>query len=112
MEALKYLDQIVDVKIDRPLGSKHPKWNFTYDVNYGYIPGTLSGDGEELDVYILGVEEPLKEFSGRCVAILHRTNDDDDKLIVVPDGFNVSDEIIREKTYFQERYFESEIYRK
>ena len=48
----KYLNQIVTVKMDRPLGTKHPKHGFIYPVNYGYIPNTISGDGEELDVYI------------------------------------------------------------
>ena len=46
-----YLGQTVSVVMDRPLGSKHPKHGFIYPVNYGYIPNTISGDGEELDAY-------------------------------------------------------------
>lgn len=107
----KYLNKLVDVKMDRPMGSKHPKKGFIYPVNYGYIPNTVSGDGEELDAYVLGVHEPLDEFSGRVIAIIHRLNDDDDKLVVVPDGKMYSDEQIRALTEFQEAYFESEIYR-
>lgn len=49
-----YLGKNVDVVIDRPLGSKHPKWDIYYTLNYGYIPNTISGDGEEIDVYIVG----------------------------------------------------------
>lgn len=106
-----YLNQIVNVKIDRQLGSNHPKNGFLYMLNYGYIPNTISGDGEELDAYLLGVFEPVREFSGRVIAIIKRTNDNDDKLIVVPDGKTYSDEQIRALTEFQERFFESVIIR-
>ena len=102
---------LVNVKMDRPLGSKHPKYGFIYPVNYGYIPGTISGDGEELDAYVLGEHEPLEEFTGRVIAIIHRTNDDDDKLVVVKDGKNYTDEQIVALTEFQERFFKSEILR-
>lgn len=110
-ETYRYIGQNVKAMIDRPLNSKHPKHGFIYPVNYGYIPNTISGDGEELDCYILGVEEPLKEFEGKCIAVIHRTNDDDDKLIVVQEGKDFSDEEIRKLTHFQEQYFESEIIR-
>lgn len=109
-----FLKQKVKVKIDRPLGSKHPKHGFTYEVNYGFVPGTISGDGEELDCYVLGVNEPLKEFEGKCVAVIHRTNDNDDKLVIIPeeaDGSKFTDAVIREQTNFQEKWFESVILR-
>ena len=106
-----YLDKEVNVKIDRPLNSKHPKHGFTYELNYGYIPNTTSGDGEELDCYVLGIEEPITEFTGKCIAVIHRLNDDDDKLIVVPEGKEFTDEEIKKLTHFQEQYFESEIIR-
>ncbi len=111
MNSTAYIGEIVNVCIDRPLGSKHPKHGFIYPVNYGYIPNTISGDGEELDCYVLGVFEPIESFSGKCIAVIHRTNDNDDKLIIVPDGINYSDDGIRALTEFQERFFESEIKR-
>ena len=107
----KYLGTIVQVKMDRPLGSKHPKHGFIYPVNYGYIPNTISGDGEELDAYVLGEHIPLDTFTGRVIAIVHRTNDDDDKLVVMAEGRNYTDEQIRALTEFQEKYFESIIIR-
>ncbi len=110
-EAYRYIGKKVKAMIDRPLNSKHPKHGFIYQVNYGYIPNTISGDGEELDCYVLGVDEPINEFGGKCIAVIHRTNDDDDKLIIVPEGKEFSDEEIRNLTYFQEQYFESEIIR-
>ncbi|MDR0727019.1 MAG: inorganic diphosphatase [Rickettsiales bacterium] len=86
MGTKQYLGQTVTVQMDRPLGSKHPKHNFVYEVNYGFILNTISGDGEELDAYVLGIDVPMEEFTGECVAVIHRTDDDDDKLIVVPAG--------------------------
>ena len=107
----EYLGKIVNVKMDRPMGSKHPKHGFMYPVNYGYIPNTVSGDGEELDAYVLGVFEPLESFEGKVIAIIHRINDNDDKLIVVPKNKNYTNEQIRALTEFQEQWFESEILR-
>lgn len=111
MNNLEYLGKIVNVKMDRKLGSVHPKHGFVYPVNYGYIPGTVSGDGEELDAYVLGEHMPLDEFTGRVIAIIHRTDDDDDKLVVMKDGRNYTDDQIRALTEFQEQYFKSEILR-
>lgn len=112
MQSKKFLNKIVTVKIDRPLGSKHPKFDYIYPINYGFIPNTISGDGEELDAYILGVNEPLKEFRGLCVAVIHRLDDDDDKLIVVPEKLKyITDKEIQEATFFQEQYFISKIIR-
>lgn len=107
-----YLNKDVLVKIDRNLGSKHPKHGFIYTLNYGYIPNTISGDGEELDAYVLGVYEPIEEFEGKVIAIIHRTNDEDDKLVVAPKNINYSDDAIKALTEFQERFFNSIIIRK
>ena len=107
-----YLGQTVSVIMDRPLGSKHPKHGFMYPVNYGYIPNTISGDGEELDAYVLGVQEPQDKFTGKCIAVIHRTDDNDDKLVVVPEGMNLSNEEIENKVAFQEKWFHHIIIRK
>ena len=110
-KGIDFLNKIVEVKMDRPLGSKHPKHGFVYEVNYGFIPNTVSGDGEELDAYVLLVDESLETFEGRVVAVVHRTNDDDDKLVVVPDGQDISDEEIEKAVAFQEQWFTHEILR-
>ena len=107
IESKSYIGKLVEVKIDRPMGSKHPKYGFIYPVNYGYVPNTISGDGEELDCYVLGVFEPLDKFKGKCIAVIHRINDNDDKLIIVPEEKDYSDDDIRALTEFQERFFES-----
>lgn len=111
MNSKEYLNKIVNVKIDRAMGSKHPEYNSIYPINYGYIPNTISGDGKELDCYILGVFEPIEEFKGRCIAIIHRLDDNDDKLIIVPDGNNYNNDQIDALTEFQEKYFKHIIIR-
>jgi len=110
--AEKYLNKKVTVKIDRPMGSKHPKWGSIYPINYGFIPDTKAPDGEEIDAYILGIFEPKKEFTGKCIAVVKRVDDDDDKLVVVPKDKNYSDEQIESLIEFQEKYFDSFIKRK
>ncbi len=105
MKTTDYIGKIVKVIIDRPLGSKHPKYDYEYPVNYGYVPNTKSGDGEELDVYVLSVFEPLNEYTGQCIAVIHRTDDDDDKLIVVPEGISLEDLEIEKAVAFQEKWF-------
>ena len=112
INSLGFLGQKVNVIIDRSLGSKHPKHGFTYEVNYGYIPNTKSPDGEEQDVYVLGIDKPIDKIIGVCIAIIHRTNDNDDKLIVTPNGKDFSDEEIEKLIAFQEKWFKHVILRK
>ena len=107
VDSKSFIGNMVEVKMDRPMGSKHPKHGFIYPVNYGYVPNTVSGDGSELDCYVLGVFEPLDTYKGKCIAVIHRTNDNDDKLVIVPENKVYSDDAIRVLTEFQERYFES-----
>lgn len=105
------LGKKVRVTMDRPLGSKHPKHGFEYKANYGFIEGIKAPDGEDLDAYYLGVPEAVTLGEGICIAIAHRRNDDDDKLIVVPEGVDMSDEEILSAIHFQEQYFDTEIIR-
>lgn len=111
METQEYLGKKVTVTMDRPMGSNHPKHGFIYPVNYGYIEGTISGDGEELDAYVLGEHKPLETFEGNVIAIIHRLNDDDDKLVVMAEGRNYTNEQIDALVEFQEKWFDYEIKR-
>ena len=105
-----YLGKTIEIKIDRPIGSAHPKHlDLVYPINYGYIPGVLGGDGEELDVYLLGVSKPIKEYKARVIGIVHRHNDVEDKLVAAPEGTIFTQTEIAEAVHFQEQYYESEI---
>lgn len=108
----QFIGHIVTIRIDRPLGSQHPKWGFHYPVNYGYLPEVISADGEGLDAYVLGVDEPLEAFSGHCIAVLLRKDDPGDpKLVLVPPGLDFSDEDILAQVDFQERYSDTAVCR-
>ncbi len=94
------------------MGTRHTRIPEIYYIwNYGEIPDTLAPDGEWVDAYVLWVFEPVEEFTGKCIAVIHRTNDEDDKLIVVPEGREYTDEQIQAMVEFQEKYYESVIIR-
>lgn len=102
------MNRIVKVVIDRPLDSYHPKHkDIYYSVNYGYVPGIIAPDGEEQDAYVLGINEPIKEFIGEVVGIIHRNDDVEEKWVVVPPGIKITKVEIQEQVYFQEKYFYS-----
>lgn len=105
-----YLGKTVTIEMDRPIGTEHPKHpGLYYPINYGYIPGVLVGDGEELDVYLLGVDQPMKAYTARVIGIVHRKNDVEDKLVAAPEGMHFTKAEIAEAVHFQEQYYESEI---
>ncbi|MGN1114048.1 MAG: inorganic pyrophosphatase [Oscillospiraceae bacterium] len=104
------LGKTVKVIVDRPLGSYHPEYkNLYYPVNYGYVEGVAAPDEEYQDAYILGVDIPLKEFTGKIIAVINRLDDNEDKLVVAPENMIFSKEEITDQTQFQERFFKTEI---
>ena len=110
MDLKQLLGESVTVIIDRPLGTTHPNHkDIIYPVNYGYIENLFAGDGEEQDAYILGVDEKLNIFKGTVIAIIHRNDDVEDKLVVAPNNMKFTSKEIMEKVNFQEQYFNTEI---
>ena len=102
-----YLGKTVDIEIDRPIGYVHHKGEKTlvYPINYGYIPGVLGGDDEELDVFLLGVDTPVESFTGRIIGIVYRADDVEDKLVMAPEGMTFSAQEIAQAVQFQEKYY-------
>ncbi|MBQ7800717.1 MAG: inorganic pyrophosphatase [Oscillospiraceae bacterium] len=104
------IGKTVTVTVDRPLGSYHPRHpDIYYPINYGFVEGILAPDGEEQDVYILGVDFPIETFTGKVIAIIHRQDDVEDKWVVAPEDMTFTKEEIEAAVHFQERYFDSEI---
>lgn len=104
------LGKIIKVIVDRPLGTYHPKYkNLFYPVNYGYVEGIIAADGDEQDAYILGVNKPIKEFTGKMIAVIHRLDDVEEKLVVVPTNASLTKEEIKSQVDFQEQLFKTEI---
>ena len=109
--AKQFLGKEVEVVFDRPLGSKHPKHGFIYEVNYGYIEEVIAPDGEDLDAYYLGTDLPLQKINGVVKAIVHRLDNDDDKLVVMAKDINMTDDEIEKALHFQEQLFKHQILR-
>lgn len=104
------IGKAVCVTVDRPLGSAHPKYkNMIYPINYGYIDGIIAPDGDPQDAYILGAAIPLKQFTGRVIAIIHRRDDVEDKWVVAPEGMSFTADQIMAQVAFQEQYFNSTV---
>ena len=109
-ELKKLLNKNVEVIIDRKINTVHPNHkDIIYEVNYGYIKSIIAPDNEYQDAYVLGINEPIDTFKGVVIAIIHRLNDNEDKLVVAPNGVNFTEKEIKEITHFQEKYFEIEI---
>lgn len=104
------LGNVVKVIVDRPLGTCHPRYkDLYYPVNYGYIPGIMAPDGEEQDAYILGIYHPVEEFVGKVIAIIHRSDDLEEKWVVAPEDMSFTKDEIIQQVHFQEQYFRIEV---
>ena len=106
-----YLGKTVTIGIDRPIGYVHRKGDktLTYPINYGYIPDVLGGDGEELDVFLLGVDHPVDTYTGKIIGIVYRADDVEDKLIMAPEGVSFTAEEMAAAVHFQEKYYDSTV---
>ena len=78
-------------------------------MNYGYIPGTLAEDGEEIDAYVLGEFEPLDDFEGVVIGVIVRNDDNENKLVVSRHADRYGADEIKALTEFQERFFDSHV---
>lgn len=106
----KHIGKFVHVVMDRKLGSTHPKHkDMIYPINYGYVPNLIGGDGEEQDVYVLGVDTPIDTFDGKVIAVIYRYNDNETKWVACKDDENYTVEQIKELTDFQEKYYKIKI---
>lgn len=107
------IGQEVYVVIDRPIGTPHPVYeDISYEVNYGFAPNFTSNDGTFQDVYVLGVDDkPIAEFKGELIAIVHHTDNNEDKWIVAPKGYVAANDEIMQKISFAEQYYNSTLIR-
>ena len=66
-------------------------------------------DGDYQDAYLLGVEELVESYEGVVYAIVERIDDNEDKLIIVPENKEYTLKEIEEKVNFQEKFFKHKI---
>lgn len=107
-----WLGKTVTVTVDRPIGFHHVTKgiHLDYTINYGFLPGVIGGDGEEQDVYILGISEPLETFTGRIIGVVRRKDDNEDKFIAAPEGLTFTAEQMKQEIFFVEKYFDSTVF--
>ena len=101
------LHKPVLVEIDRPIGYDHN--GIIYELNYGYTKRLVSPDGDYLDAYIIDDDFYSSSYFGEVIAIVHRKNDIEDKLIVGKKGQTISKEDLLKKINIQEKYFDIEL---
>ena len=104
------LGRVVDIVIDRPIGTIHPDFPETvYPVNCGYIPNIKGRDGKDMAVYLIGVDKPVSEYTCRIIGAVLRLNDSEDKLVGAPIGSKYHQAQIAKEISFQEKNFNSKI---
>lgn len=103
--ACALLGRWVTITVDRPMGSRHPRWEWAYALNYGEIPEIRAADGGGLDAYVVDVGVPVDSVHGRVIAVLERLTDDDPKLIVAHDGVIRDVPVLETAVAFGENYF-------
>ena len=69
-------------------------------------------------IYLFDCNKPVETYTGKVIAVYHRTNDVEDKWIVVPENSKyatnpsaLSDEEILKSIEFQEKFFAGRLYR-
>lgn len=103
------LGKKVTVVIDRPYGSFHPTLeDVEYPYNFGYVKmETSMEDAEFQDAYVIGIEEPLEQFTGYVIGIVYHKDDATSKWIVAPAGFNLPKEDIIQLLGIEEQFHDT-----
>lgn len=109
--AYEFINQTVRIEINNSSIAKYYKVKNSFPINCGYVQDVLDGDGKQLECYIVGINEERKEFTGKCIAILHQFDNTQDKLIVAPNDIDYTDNQIREILKFKEKNYMNEIIR-
>lgn len=80
-EALDALVGGAEIVVDRPRGSHHPDFpEFVYELDYGYLKGTTSADGEGIDVWI--GSDPRRQVTGALCTVDLVKHDAELKILV------------------------------
>ena len=81
--------------------------NIGFGPNPGEVMDVMDAYGKPQKAYILGINKPIEEFSGRLIAIIHRLNDVKNNWVIADKYY--SKEEIYEKVKSIEQYFKVEI---
>ena len=80
----RMLDDMIashEIVIDRPKDSRHPVFpEYIYPVDYGYLKGTASMDGEGIDLWLGSL--PEKNLTGLFITVDPIKRDSEIKLLI------------------------------
>ena len=99
------LDTLVrehEIIIDRPKGSRHPRYqNVVYRLDYGYLKGTSSMDGGGIDVWLGTLEE--KRVEAMICTADRLKGDSEIKLLIgcTEEEMAIADEFHNESEYMK-----------
>ena len=89
------------VEIVRPIGSLHPDYpSIVYSLNYGYVEGVTTDTGEHQGAFVVGLDTPAERFTGKKIAVIHRSDPNEEKWVIAPDNMPYNKQQIEEMVYF------------
>ena len=104
-----YIGKTVTMRIDRPYGSVRGKnRHAVYPINCGRVDAPAFYGGE-LGAYLLGIDYPVREYTGTVIGVVIHRNDGKDKIVVAPEKIVLNQAEIAEQIFFKEKYYQSEI---
>lgn len=75
-DAFDILVSSSEIVLDRPRGTSHPRYpDFIYPLDYGYLKGTYSGDGDGIDVWVGSLTERCVTGMIVCVDLVKRDSE-------------------------------------
>jgi len=104
------IDELIascEIVIDRPRGSAHPRFpDFVYRLDYGYLKGTSSMDGDGIDVWVGSGER--KADAIMCIVDLMK-KDSEIKILI---GCTEAEKQIVYETHNESRYMKGMLIRR
>lgn len=109
--ARSQLGKIATVIIERQYGSYHPTISdVRLPYNFGYVKQDFTVEDMQLqDAYVVGIEEPVDQFTGEVIGIIYHKQDEKSRWIVAPRGAILSHDKIIQWIGLEEQYYDIKI---
>ena len=89
-----YLGKTMSIQIDDPIGLNH---DLVYPINYGHLKQ------KNIGVYLLGVDTPKNEYTGKIIAIIYHVDDHEIQFVMAPKDIIFTQKEIAEQIQFKEQ---------
>jgi inorganic pyrophosphatase len=74
-----------------------------HELDYGFVPGTCSPDGDPIEVCVIDADTPLDRCDAEVVALIRRRDGVEDQLVAPVGSADWSPAHIAARAYFQQR---------